>query len=484
MGFTFSDYKKTFTASQFLNAVHLSRKQLNQIISQALVSADHFSDMFLEYRIDRSVYIEEDIIKESTDHISMGAGIRVMQGDQVGFAYSNSLEPEDLKRAAKTASAIARDKGDRQVILPPLRPREAKAVVYDLDLPVTGIPLTRKIDLIRRTESDAMAVDPRIIKVQVTLSNQLQFLCIANSEGLLASDMRPQVRLMCSALAEEKDKRYTGFDSTGGRIGWDALEKSLSSRSIGKHAAGEALLLLSSRDPVPGEQPIVLGSAQSGVMIHEAVGHLLEGDGIRKKTSILWNRLGQEIASPHVTLYDDPTRFGLRGSLHIDDEGTPAKKTLLIDKGRLTGFLQDRISARALNMPLTGNARRSSYQDYPIPRMTNTYMEPGHFTPEEIIASVKKGFFASSFQGGQVQDSGKFTFSVNLGYQIENGKLGRPIRNATLIGTNTEVLRDIEMVGNDLGFFLGTCGKEGQSVPVTAGLPTVKVKHMTVGGRL
>jgi TldD protein len=252
---------------------------------------------------------------------------------------------------------------------------------------------------------------------------------------------------------------------------------------IGQGASEEAITLLSATDAMAGEQPVVLGAGQSGVMIHEAVGHPLEADGNRKGTSIMSDKLGKKVATDIVTIFEDPLLPHLRGSLNVDDEGVIPSKTMLNEKGKLVGFIQDRLSAKIMKMPTTGNGRRQSYQHYPIPRMTNTVLAEGKSDPDEIIKSVKKGFYAQSYQGGQVEDSGKFVFSVNLGYLIEDGKLTQPVKNATLIGTNVQILENISMVGNDMGYFLGTCGKEGQSAPVTAGTPTLKIERMTVGGR-
>jgi TldD protein len=276
----------------------------------------------------------------------------------------------------------------------------------------------------------------------------------------------------------------TGVGNAGGRVG-TAFYRTAGSRpkDIGANAAKEAVLLLSAVNPVPGDQPVVLGSKNSGVVVHEAVGHPFEADGVWRKTSIMWDKLGTEIASPLVTIYDDATIPHSRGSLNVDDEGTFTRKAMLVEKGKLVGYLYDRLSARLLGVESNGHGRRSSFRRMPIPRMNNTILARGDSEPEEIIKSVKKGFFAESYTGGMVQGTGKFTFSVNLGYLIEDGKLTAPVKNATLIGTNVQVLKEIEMVGNDMDYFLGTCGKGGQGAPVTAGTPTFKVREMTVGGR-
>ena len=316
------------------------------------------------------------------------------------------------------------------------------------------------------------------------LADELQYVTILNSEGLLVSDIRPQARLRVTAIAESGDVRVTGSDNAGGRVGRTFFATAgTTPKEIGIRAAEEAIILLGAVHPVPGDQPVVLGSHNSGVVIHEAVGHPFEADGVWRKTSIMWDRLGQMIASPLVTIYDDATIPNARGSLNIDDEGTATGTAMMIERGKLTGYLHDRLSATLLNSTPNGHGRRASFRHPPIPRMNNTILAPGETPSEDIIKSVRKGFYAKSYEGGMVQGTGKFTFSVNLGYLIEDGKLTAPVKTATLIGTNLQILNEIEMVGNDLDFFLGSCGKGGQYAPVTAGSPTFKVREMTVGGR-
>jgi TldD protein len=353
-----------------------------------------------------------------------------------------------------------------------------------MERPLAEAPLTDKIALVKDAYSTALSLDKRIVKAVVTLADSLQYLTIINSDGVETTDVRPQVRFVVQATAEEKGVRNTGRGNAGGRVGMAFYSQPASSpKEIARQAVHEATTLLSAIDPTPGDQPVVCGARESGVMVHEAVGHPFEGDGIWRKSSIMWDKLGQPIASPLVTIYDDPTIPFLRGSQNIDDEATPTGKTLLIEKGRLVGFLHDRLSAKILGVKPNGHGRRQSFRVVPIPRMSNTVLAAGDADPADVIKSVKKGFYAETYQGGQVEDTGKFTFSVNLGYLIEDGKLTRPVKNATLIGTNVQVLKEIEMVGNDLGFFLGTCGKDGQGAAVTAGTPTFKIRQMTVGGR-
>ena len=454
---------------------------METILKTALSKGGDFSELFFEHRIAHSVNMEEDIIKESSERVSLGVGIRVIHGEKTGYAYTNDLTPEKMNHAALTAAAVANTSRKQSII--PLMNVSPSQQVYDLTSPLAEIELKAKADLVQRAYASAMDYDKRIVKVQASLGDALQTVLIANSEGLLVSDIRPQTRLIVVATASENGEFDTGLSNGGGRVGMSFFQNELTPETIGERAAAEAVTLLSAEDPHPGEQPVVLGSEQSGVMIHEAVGHPLEADGNRKKTSIMWNKLGKQVASPIVTIVEDPTIPHYRGSMNIDDEGTVTKKTALIEKGKLVGFLQDRLSAKLMKMEPNGHGRRDSYQSYPIPRMANTVLARGKASPEDIIASVKKGFYAVSYQGGQVQDSGKFTFSINLGYRIENGKLTTPVKNATLIGTNVQILNEVEMIGNDMGFFLGTCGKEGQSAPVTAGTPTLKIRKMTVGGR-
>jgi TldD protein len=460
----------------------VSREEMRKILSAALSKGGGFAELFFEYRVSNSIRMEEDIIRDSSRGVSLGMGVRTVRGEQTGYGFTNRLTFEAMKNAALTAAAIA--SGNSVSKCAGLREIRSPLQVYDLGDPVGALPLEPKIGLIREGYSAALQVDSRIHKVQVSISDEIQHVCIVNSDGLMVSDSRPQVRLTVRATAEENGVRNTGSCNGGGRVGLSYFKSVKTPGEIGRKAAEEAILLLTAIDPPAGEQPVVLGSEQSGVMIHEAVGHPLEADANRKKTSIMWDKLGTQVARPSVTIYDDPAIPLLRGSLNVDDEGTVPAKTLLIEKGRLVGYLQDRISAGVMGAAMNGHGRRESYESAPIPRMCNTVLDRGEADPAEIIRSVKKGFYALTYQGGQVQDSGKFTFSVNLGYLIEDGRLTRPVKNATLIGTNVQILNEVEMIGNDMGVFLGTCGKDGQSAPVTAGTPTLKLRRMTVGGRL
>ncbi len=463
----------------------LSPADLRSVLADALSSGGEFAEIFMEHRAYDLVNMEEDIVKETAESVSLGMGIRVIRGDRTGFGYTNDFAMDKVRKAALTAAAIARGRGV-QASPPPLRDRTRASDRLAVRRPASGSALGRKVALVREAYGAAQAYDPRIVKVKAYYSDSLVHLCVANSEGLLVRDTRPMVKLVCVAISEKDGQREAGYWGGGGRVGLEYFRDVLTPRQIGEQAAREAVVLLGAVDAPAGEMPIVLAPGHSGVLIHEAVGHLLEADFNRKKTSIFWNKMGRRVGSELVTIYDDPTIPSFRGSYNVDDEGTPPRRTLLIDKGVVRGLLQDRLSARLMKgAALTGHGRRQDYGHWPIPRMANTYIAAGGDAPEDIVRSVDKGFYVASLSGGQVEDSGKFTFSVTLGYLIEGGKLTAPVKQATLIGTNIDILRRIDRVGGDLAFGLqtGTCSKDGQDVPVNDGCPTLRIGRMTVGGR-
>jgi len=467
----------------FENHFQLSRADLKNILNIALSRGGDFSEIFLEYRTYNLINMEEEIIKETAESISLGLGIRVIAGEKTGYGYANDLSTEKIKKAALVAASIASGKAQRNASF--LSQAQLQHNLYPVLEPTHRESLERKISLVKEAYYAAKNFDQKIEKVKVSFQDQVQFITVVNSEGLSVSDARPLVKLVCLAVAEKEGKREAGFSGGGGRVGLEYFSSELTPEKIGRDAAQEALNLLQAKAAPAGEMPVVLAPGHSGVLVHEAVGHLLEADFNRKKTSIFWNKMGRKVASSKLTIYDDPTIPHARGSYNIDDEGTAPRKTVLISKGKMTGMLQDRLSAKLMRSQLTGHGRREDFTCIPLPRMSNTYIEKGDYDPEEIIKSVKKGFYASKFLGGQVEDSGKFTFSVSSGYLIENGKLTAPVKQATLIGTNIDILKNIEMVGSDLEFGLptGTCAKEGQSVPVSDGCPTLKIARMTVGGQ-
>jgi len=467
----------------FEDHFNISLGDLQKILDISLSRGGDFSEIYLEYKIYNFINMEEDIIKETAESISLGLGIRVLSGEKTGYGYTNDLSFEKIKKTALTAASIASSRALKEAS--PLSPVQFHHNFY----PVLESPykesLEKKISFVKETYHSAQNFDRKIKKVNVSFLDHTQFVTILNSEGLKVSDVRPLIKLACLAIAEKEDKRETGFSGGGGRVGMEYFSTDLTPKEIGQDAAKEALELLEAALPPAGEMPVVLAPGHSGVLVHEAVGHLLEADFIRKKTSIFWNKMGKKVGSSQVTIYDDPTIPNFRGSYNIDDEGTIPKKTLLIERGKMAGLLQDRLSAKLMRRPLTGHGRRQDYSCIPIPRMSNTYIDRGRYSPDEIIKSVEKGFYAHKFLGGQVEDSGKFTFSVSSGYLIENGKLTAPVKQATLIGTNIEILKNIAMIGSDLKFGLqtGTCGKEGQAIPVIDGCPTIKISRMTVGGQ-
>lgn len=467
--------------AMFLNEQFgLGKEEIQEILGIALSKGGDFSDLYFEYKITSSIAMEEDIIKSSSENISLGVGIRVLKGSQTGYGYTNELTKEKLRSAALTAAAIAASGGSKTPVdLTVIKP---KISVYDMKAPLYKTDLQKKINLIKAGYESAQKYDSRITKISSGIADSIQFVTIANSEGLFVSDVRPQARLSVSATAESGDKRSTGRHSEGGRIGYNFYKKVKQPDEIGKKAAEEAIILLDAKDAPAGEQTVVLSRHQSGVMIHEAVGHPLEADGTWKKTSIMWDKLGKMVANPIVTIHDDATIPDYRGSLNVDDEGTETRDVMLIEKGKLVGYLNDKLAAKMLKTEPNGHGRRESFRHMPIPRMNNTILKNGDHEHDEIVSSVKKGFYAITYQGGMVNNTGKFTFSVNMGYRIENGKLTYPIKNATLIGSNIQILKEVDMIGNDTDFFIGTCGKEAQSVPVTCGTPTLRIKKMTVGG--
>ncbi len=460
----------------------LGLTDLEKVLNLALSKGGNFAEIFLEYKITNAVRMEEEIIKETSESIVLGLGIRVISGDRTGYGYSNDLSSAKIKRVALTAAAIAEGESPRHAVQ--IHSSRPPHDLYPVSQPAHRESVDRKISMVRETYRAASHFDKKIKEAKIMFTDQIRHTTIVNSEGVSISDVQPLLKLTCLCIAENSGRREAGYSGGGGRVGMDYFIKELTPSHIGADAAQEALNLLEAVVPPAGEMPVVLAPGHSGVLIHEAVGHLLEADFNRKKTSIFWDKLGKKVGNEKIFIYDDPTIPFFRGSYNIDDEGTVPKKTSLIERGKLVGFLQDKLSSKLMGMSLTGHGRRQDYTCVPIPRMSNTYIDSGEDDPQDILKSVNKGFYAHKFQGGQVEDSGKFTFSVSSGFLIEDGKLTAPVKQATLIGTNIDILNRIEQVGSDLTFGLqtGTCGKEGQAAPVTDGCPTLKVSRMTVGG--
>lgn len=473
--------KKSTNSFLLENQFQLSTKDLYKILNIALSKGGRFAEIYLEHSKFKLIRMEEDIIKETDESVQLGLGIRVISEDKTGYSYTNDLSLSKIKEAALTAASITSSFFNNSL---PLKKQSFSHNHYRVIQPSHSSELKTKLSLVEKVYRGAQKTSPLIKKITITFSDSIQNVTIVNSDGLLISDSRPMVKITCRSLAEKEKRRESGYFGGGGRVGLEYFEQVLRAEEIGKRASQEAVELLEAAFSPSGEMPIVLSPGDSGVLIHEAVGHLLEADFIRKKTSVFWDKIGKKIADSQVTIYDDPTLSGFRGSYNIDDEGTIPKKTLLIEKGILRSFLFDKLSALILGKELTGNGRREDFSCAPLPRMSNTYLDKGEYSPEEIIKSVKKGIYAHRYQGGQVEDSGKFTFTLSSGYLIEEGRLTRPIKQATLIGTNLDILNKIEMVGSDLSFSpqTGTCSKEGQDVPISDGCPTIKISRMTVGG--
>ena len=456
--------------------------EINGVLDRLLGRAVDSGDIYFQSTRYESWVLEDGIVKEGNHSIEQGAGVRAISGEKTGFAYSDEIMLPALVKASEAARAIARSGAEGR--LQAWQPTGALELYQPRD-PLHSLSTDAKIDLLRRLDAEARAADPRVQQVIVSLAGVYDVVLVAASDGTFAADARPLVRLNVNVIVEQDGRREHGNSGGGGRVGYEWFLDG--DRAIGhaREAVRQALVNLEAVDAPAGNMTVVLGPGWPGVLLHEAIGHGLEGDFNRKGTSAFAGRLGEQVASELCTVVDDGTLPERRGSLNVDDEGTPTRCTTLIDKGVLVGYMQDKMNARLMGMEPTGNGRRESYAHLPMPRMTNTYMLAGPHDPEEIIASVDRGLFAVNFGGGQVDiTSGKFVFSASEAYLIENGKVTRPVRGATLIGNGPDVLTRVSMVGNDLQLDagVGTCGKEGQSVPVGVGQPTLRVDGLTVGG--
>ncbi|MGH8399653.1 MAG: metalloprotease TldD, partial [Gammaproteobacteria bacterium] len=426
--------------------------------------------------------LEDGIVKEGSYNIEQGVGVRAISGEKTGFAYSDEIELPALTRAADMARAIAKQGGQNG--LQAWRGDPMRQLYLPVD-PVGTLKDDDKVKLLMRVDAEARRLDPRIKQVMVSLSGVQDLMLVAGSDGTLAADVRPLVRFNVSVIVEQDGRREQGYAGGGARVGYEYFMEADRASGYAREAVRTALVNLEAAPAPAGSMTVVLGPGWPGILLHEAIGHGLEGDFNRKGTSAFSGRVGQKVASELCTIVDDGTLANRRGSLNVDDEGTPTQCTTLIENGILKGYLQDKLNARLMGVAATGNGRRESFAHLPMPRMTNTYMLPGQHDPQEIIRSVKKGLYAANFGGGQVDiTSGKFVFSASEAYLIEDGKVTRPVRGATLIGNGPEVLTRVSMVGNDLKLDdgVGTCGKEGQSVPVGVGQPTLRIDGLTVGG--
>ncbi|OYD24566.1 metalloprotease TldD [Oceanimonas baumannii] len=445
-----------------------------------------FADLYFQNSVHESWVLEDGIVKDGSYNIEQGVGVRAVSGEKTGFAYSDELNATALDQAVSAARGIAAHGGDGRFKVGQQQPVTAR---YTAVNPLNSLPREQKISLLQQMDAFARSLDPAVTQVIASVSGVYEEVLVVATDGTLATDLRPLVRLNCSVLAERNGRRERGSSGGGGRFGYDYFLEDIDGQpramSYVKEAVRQAMVNLEAVDAPAGTMPVVLGAGWPGVLLHEAVGHGLEGDFNRKGSSAYAGRIGDKVASELCTIVDDGTLANRRGSLTIDDEGTASGYNVLIENGVLKGYMQDKLNARLMGMAPTGNGRRESYAHLPMPRMTNTYMLAGQTPPEEIIRSVKKGIYAPNFGGGQVDiTSGRFVFSASEAYLIENGKLTAPIKGATLIGNGPEAMSQVSMVGNDLSLDagVGVCGKEGQSVPVGVGQPTLKLDRMTVGG--
>lgn len=461
----------------------LSELELQKILGSVLGYRVDHADLYFQTTRNESWVLEDGIIKDGSYNIDYGVGVRAMSGEKTGFAYSDEIVLPALEEAAFAARSIAQQGSEKKIQA--WQSQRSVPQHYAAIDPLKSIADKEKIDLLRSLDLAARKEDPRVRQVIVSLSGSYEVILIVASDGTLAADVRPLVRLHVNVVAEEKGRREQASSGGGGRGSYQMFLEGDRAVGYAKEAVRAALLNLSAIPAPAGVMPVVLGPGWPGVLLHEAIGHGLEGDFNRKESSAFSGRIGERVASKLCTIVDDGTLEGRRGSLNIDDEGTPTQCTTLIEKGVLKGYMQDKMNARLMKSQSTGNGRRESYAHVTMPRMTNTYMLAGNHIPEEIIASVEKGIYAVHFGGGQVDiTSGKFVFNASEAYLIEKGKVTRPVKGATLIGSGPEILKQVSMVGNDLKLDagVGVCGKEGQSVPVGVGQPTLKIEGMTVGG--
>jgi TldD protein len=465
-----------------LAPAELDETRIQRVLSGLMKPGVDAADLYFQHAVSESWFFEDGIVKQGSHHTEQGVGVRAMAGEKQGFAYSDEIALPALTDAAGAATAIVRQ--GQSGSLAAVQTANVRAL-YQPANPLDSWPVEKKLELLRRADAAARAADPRITQVMVTLAGSHEVVLVAAADGTLAADVRPLVRMNVSVIAEGPGRREQASTGGGGRGVYADFFGGDTAESYAREAVRQATTLLTAVPAPAGSMPVVLGPGWPGVMLHEAVGHGLEGDFNRKGTSAYSGRIGQQVASPLCTVVDDGTLPNRRGSLSLDDEGTPTQCTTLIENGILRGYIQDKLNARLMGMQPTGNGRRESFAHLPMPRMTNTYLLAGPHDPEEIIRSVKKGLYAVNFAGGQVDiTNGNYVFSASEAYLIEDGKVTRPVKGATLTGNGPETLSRVSMLGKDLKLDsgIGVCGKDGQSVPVGVGQPTLKIDAMTVGG--
>ncbi len=468
----------------FLSRFGMTESALERTLGAALERKADYADLYFEYRSAEGLSLEDSIVNRTSKSLSHGVGVRVCAEDRTGYAYSDEVTVDRMRLAAEAARAIAHSGGDVPAAVQVGRP-VVRHELYELESTPLEVPLEERAKLLNEIDRVAREFDPRVKSVMASFAAERKIVMVVNSEGRMAADMQPLCRLSVMVIAEDDKGRQSGSSGGGGRVEWSFFFEGDRWREHALTAARQAITNLDAVDAPAGEMMVVLGPGWPGILLHEAIGHGLEGDFNRKRTSAFSGRIGERVASEFCTVVDDGTIPNRRGSLNIDDEGTPTSRTVLIEKGILRGYLQDRLNARLMKMEPTGNGRRESFAHSPMPRMMNTFMLPGESTREEIISSVRNGLYAVNFGGGQVDiTNGKFVFSASEAYLIEDGKVTRPVKGATLIGNGPDVLTRVTMVGNDLELDpgVGTCGKDGQSVPVGVGLPTIRIDAITVGG--
>ena len=471
--------KKTF----FFQRYGLAEADLERYLAAALSAGGDYADLYFEHLYSTGISLDESMVKSASQGVSAGCGVRVISGERTGYAYTDDLSPERILHAAKTAAMIA--SGPSKEPVQGFKQSNGHQL-YAVSSAGTNTEITAKLELVKRADVAARAYDPRIFQVRASYADEMRRILVLGSDGTIATDEQPLSRMSVFCIAkDEQGNSARGSAGGGGRVDIQYFLNENTPEHFAAEAARQAIIQLGAVECPAGEMEVVLGHGWPGILLHEAIGHGLEADFNRKQTSAFAGMLGQRVASDKCTVVDNGTLPSRRGSLNVDDEGSPTQNTVLIENGILKGYLSDKLSSRLMGIHDTGNGRRESYEHIPMPRMTNTYMLAGEDAPEDIIKSVKRGLYAANFGGGQVDiTNGKFVFSASEAYLIEDGQVTAPVKNATLIGNGPDVLTRVSMVGNDLMLDegVGTCGKDGQSVPVGVGIPTLKVDRITVGG--
>jgi TldD protein len=472
-------------ASFIFERYGLTDHDFERYLAAALSAGGDYADLYFEYLTSTSISVDESLVKSATQGISAGCGVRVISGERTGYAYTDDLAPERILHAARTAALIASGPAKQPVVSLKRKDVGDASTLYPVPLPSVDADIHQKLELVMRADKAARAYDQRVKEVRVGYADELRRILVVGSDGTIAEDSQPLARMSAFCIARDNGNSSRGQSGGGGRVGLDYFQTTKTPEHFAAQAARQAIIQLDAREAPAGEMEVVLGPGWPGILLHEAIGHGLEADFNRKGTSAFTGMLGKRVASGKCTVVDNGTMPSRRGSINVDDEGEPTQNTVLIENGILKNYMSDKLSSRLMGIHDTGNGRRESYEHIPMPRMTNTYMLAGQDDPEDIIRSVKRGVYAANFGGGQVDiTNGKFVFSASEAYLIEDGKITAPLKNATLIGNGPDVLTRVSMVGNDLKLDegVGTCGKDGQSVPVGVGIPTIKIDKLTVGG--